>query len=71
MNKILFLFDSYYMYNLFKININNGFEVSKEIVDVLDKLQEIGIYGDLALLEERDEYGNIQRTPYLICVYEG
>lgn len=71
MNKILFLFDSYYMYNLFKIKTNNAFEVSKEITEVLDKLQEIGIYGDLALIEERDEYGNIQRNPYLICIYEG
>lgn len=71
MNKILFLFDSYYMYNLFKIKINNVFEVSKKITEVLDKLQEIGLYGDLALIEERDEYGNIQRTPYLICIYEG
>lgn len=59
------------MYNLFKIKTNNVFEVSKEITEVLDKLQEIGIYGDLALIEERDEYGNIQRNPYLICIYEG
>lgn len=68
---ILFLFNHDYMYNFFKITATNMNEVSFQVEEVLRKLREIGIYGELTMLEERDYNGFVRKVPYLTCFYIG
>lgn len=69
--RILFMFNTDYIYYFFKIQTEDIKEASNKILEVVNNLADIGLYSDIMILEERDSNGVVHKNPYLICVYEG